>query len=355
MRIQVFDGASCFEDLAPAWNDLLSSVPTATPFQSREWHQTWFDHYGRSKQPYLVAAYEGNDLVGLFPLARKRGLWSILRSSGAGPSDYLQPLILPGYESGFERLLSEHLTDQSRAGLIDLHQLREDLSEMKLPDEISIEQGTCLVLNLPKSYDDYLATLGKSLRYDVRKLEKSLFKEGRASVMVVEEDRIGEGLDILFDQHKKRWRKRGLPGAFIGRAQAFHHDWGRKAIARGWLGLGILKFEDHPIGAIYTMSMGPSTFFYQAGFDPAHKTISPGTLLVASMIKRAIEEGRDHFDFLRGDEPYKRRWKPQREHKNYRRISAVGGPTGQLGARWNLLGSRIESKIRERLEGKGLL
>lgn len=355
MRIQVFDGADCFEELSSGWDELLKNVKTATPFQSREWHETWFNHYGRSKQPYFLTAFEGEDLVGLFPLARKRGIWSILRSCGTGPSDYLQPLIRPGYEERFNSQVVEHLTHQTKVGLVDLHQLRDDLSSVTLPNEICIEQGTCLVLDLPASYDEYLSTLGKSLRYDVRKLDKSLFKEGKASVSIVGADQIGQGLDILFDQHKKRWRKRGLPGAFIGRAQSFHHDWGRKAISQGWLGLGILSYEGNPIGAIYTMSMGASTFFYQAGFDPEHKAISPGTLLVASMIKRSIEEGKSHFDFLRGDEPYKRRWKPQREHKNYRKISAVGGPTGQLGARWNLLGSRIESKIRERIEGKGLL
>ena len=343
------------EHLQGPWRTLVAEVPTASPFQTWEWHDTWFKYFGRTKKPYLLGAYDGADLVGLYPLARKAGAWYVLRSSGAGPSDYLQPLIRPGYEPQVEEEFGAYLSAQRDYSLVDLHQLRDDLSRLKVPGEVELEQGTCLVLDLPSTYDEYLGSLGKSLRYDVRKLDKSLFNEGRARVDFVDEQNIGKGLDILFDQHKKRWRKRGLPGAFLGKTQDFHHAWGRHAVRAGWLQLGILSLDGAPIGAIYGMAMGQTVYFYQAGFDPAHKSVSPGTLLVASLIKTAIEDGRKHFDFLRGDEPYKRRWKPQREHKNVRKVIAVRGPMGELGARWNLLGSRVEAKIRARLEGKGLV
>lgn len=355
MRIQIHQDSACLDKLKGPWQQLANEDPRATPFQTWEWHSTWFKFFGRSKKPYLVAGYEGDDLVGLYPLARKAGAWYVLRSSGSGPSDYLQPLIRSGFESAFEKEIAAHLSEQKDYSLVDLHQIRDDLSDLEIPSAVELEQGTCLVLDLPGTYDEYLAMLGKSLRYDVRKLDKSLFSQGRAKVEMVNQSNLQQGLDILFDQHKKRWRKRGLPGAFLGKTQDFHHAWGQHAIAQGWLQLGILSLDGSPIGAIYGMAKGETVFFYQAGFDPIHKSVSPGTLLVASLIRKAIEDGRKHFDFLRGDEPYKRRWKPQREHKNVRKIIAVRGPMGELGAKWNLLGSRVEAKIRARLEGKSLV
>lgn len=291
----------------------------------------------------------------IYPLAGRPGPWYVLRSAGTGPSDYLQPIIRPDFQTQAVAAIADHLSSQRDYSLIDLHQLRDDKSNVELPEEFELEQGRCLVLDLPETYDAFLAMLGKSLRYDVRKLEKSLFAEGRAKIDYVDESNLHEGLEILFDQHKRRWKKRGLPGAFLGHAQAFHHAWGKLAIRNNWLQLGILSLDGAPIGAIYGMAMNSSVYFYQAGFDPAHKAVSPGTLLVASLVKRAIDEGREHFDFLRGDEPYKRRWKPQREHVNVRKIAAVSGPMGEIGARWNLLGSRVEAKIRARLEGGALL
>jgi CelD/BcsL family acetyltransferase involved in cellulose biosynthesis len=274
---------------------------------------------------------------------------------GSGPSDYLHPLALEGYEQSVAAEVANHLRELANVDLIDLHQVRETnrLAQQYEP-KMRIEQATCLVLDLPATYEDYLATLGKSLRYDVRKLEKSLFTEGKAVVEPVTEDQIGEGLDILFEQHKKRWRKRGLPGAFLGRAQAFHHDWGRLAIREGWLWLSILKLEGEPIGAIYAMRLGQACYFYQAGFDPTKGSISPGTLLVAATIRRAIEEGLSQFDFLRGDEPYKRRWKPQHEYKNLRLLNPRTSGRGGIGANWNEAGSKVEAKLRARLEGRGL-
>jgi CelD/BcsL family acetyltransferase involved in cellulose biosynthesis len=270
---------------------------------------------------------------------------------GLGPSDYLHPLAREGYEEIVSDALTEHLKGLRSVDLVDLHAVRETRALARFPAAKTIEQSTCLVLDLPPTYDAYLATLGKSLRYDVRKLDKTLFKEGRAKV----EEGGPEGMEVLFEQHHKRWRKRGLPGAFLGKAKRFHTEWAALAAQEGWLRLGVLKLDGEPIGAIYAMSMGETTYYYQAGFDPAQGAVSPGTLLVAHTIRSAIEEGRTRFDFMRGDEPYKRRWKPQHAYKNLRLLAPSAGMLGRAGSLWNDLGSRVESRVRARLEGRGLL
>lgn len=344
------------DDLRPEWQELAESAPSATPFQSWEWQSTWLKHYRGAKRPHLVTVREGKDLVGLMPLTRTVGPWRTIRAMGSGASDYLHPLAKEGYDEAVATEISQHLREMAKVDLVDLHQIRSTQPLVSNSSaRVKIEQATCLLLDLPATYDAYLATLGKSLRYDVRKLEKSLFNEGRATVEQVGEEEIGQGLDILFEQHKKRWRKRGLPGAFMAKAQRFHHEWGRLAIREGWLWLSILRLDSEPIGAIYAMRCGATCYYYQAGFDPSHGSISPGTLLVAATIRRAIDEGLEHFDFLRGDEPYKRRWKPQHELKNYRLLHAKNPFRGGMGASWNEAGSRVEARIRARLEGKSLI
>jgi CelD/BcsL family acetyltransferase involved in cellulose biosynthesis len=117
----------------------------------------------------------------------------------------------------------------------------------------------------------------------------------------------------------------------------------------------VLKLDGEPIGAIYAMALGETTYYYQAGFDPAKGSVSPGTLLVAHTIRHAIEEGAAHFDFMRGDEPYKRRWKPNHVYRNLRLIAPVNEILGKIGSSWNQVGSRVEGRIRARLEGRGLI
>src|SRR5690606_35042687 len=119
---------------------------------------------------------------------------------------------------------------QERRGLVDLHQIRED---MPLGDEPGgLEQAVCLVLDLPSTCEEYLKTIGKSLRYDARRLDK-----------LPAEITTGREIAVFLDLHNLRWRKRGLPGAFLGRAAGFHREWTALAESKGWLRLTILRHE----------------------------------------------------------------------------------------------------------------
>lgn len=354
LRTGLVTGPELFGALRADWLELQANSPGATPFQTFEWQSIWWKHFGGNKVPMALTVHEGDDLVGLMPLTRTRLPWRAVRPMGVGPSDYLHPLARSGYEDEVAERLLERLRASRDVDLVDLHQVRET-NALGVAASGAIHQATCLVLDLPPTYDEYLGMLGKSLRYDVRKLDKSLFKEGRARIEWVGETGVLPGMDVLFDLHRQRWKERHLPGAFLGRSIAFHREWAIRAAESGWLRLGLLHVDGQAIGAIYSMTMAGTAYYYQAGFDPAQGAVSPGTLLVASAVRRAIDEGARHFDFMRGDEGYKRRWKPQRELKNLRILVPASGAMGRLGSRWNAAGWRVEQRIRARLEGRGLL
>lgn len=343
MTVRVLEGAGFLESLRNDWNDLLERAPTATPFQTREWQSAWWEQFGRGKRPLAIELREGKDLVGLYPLMVNGGSWRTLRAMATGPSDYLHPLAAEGYEIAVAEALLEPLKTLPGVDLIDLHGLREDQPLSKVTTH---DQARCLVLDLPSSYDAFVASLSKSLRYDVRRLDKPPFKDGKATI----ETNAPHGLEILFALHKARWRAKRLPGAFIGRLVPFQYAWTAKALERGWLQLSVLRVEGEPIGALYAMTTGKQVFYYQAGFAPTEGSISPGSLLVAHTVRRAIEEGRTRFDFLRGDEPYKRRWKAQHEFADRRAVIPLNG-RGRAGAAWIEQAAKVEAKIRAKLEG----
>ena len=345
--MRVLEGPSFMETLREEWDDLLLAAPTATPFSTREWISTWWKFYGTGRKPLAVEVREGKDLVGLFPLSISSGPWRTLRAMGTGPSDYLHPLAREGFETTLATALAPALRELKGVDLIDLHGIREDqpLSSISTHD-----QARCLVLDLPPTYDAFLASLGKSLRYDVRRLDNSPFKEGKATIQNYPPGDLAEGMDVLLELHRARWRAKRLPGAFVGRLVPFQRAWTAEAAARGWLWLSVLRVEGTPIGALYAMTVGKQVFYYQAGFAPTEGSISPGTLLVAHTIRRAIEEGKSRFDFLRGDEDYKRRWKPQNAFVDRRAVIALNA-RGKVGAAWIEQASKIEAMIREKLEG----
>jgi CelD/BcsL family acetyltransferase involved in cellulose biosynthesis len=290
---------------------------------------------------------EGKDLVGLYPTFVTSGPWRTLRAMGTGPSDYLHPLARVGCEADVAKALEPALREFKGVDLLDLHGIRDD---QPLGTMTTDDQARCLVLDLPPTYDAFLTSLGKSLRYDVRRLDKGLFKEGEARIDSYPPGNIREGMNVLLELHRARWRAKRLPGAFVGRLVPFQRAWTEAAAKRGWLWLSVLQVKGEPIGALYAMTVGKQVFYYQAGFAPLEGSISPGTLLVAHTVRRAIEEGKTRFDFLRGDEDYKRRWKPQHAFVDRRAVIPLTS-RGKLGAEWIARAAKVEGKIRERLEG----
>lgn len=354
LRLEVIRNVSGFQHLKSDWQALAALCPDATPFQTWEWNQLWFHHFGALKTPLFLTVRHGDDLVGLFPLVKARALlWGTIKTMGNGPSDYLHPLLHPEFRSEALALFTDWIHSQN-SGIVDLHQIRDVQPILGGSwSEDPIDQATCLVLELPPTYDGFLQLIGKSLRYDVRKLDKEVFATGKAKIEWSSAQTAPEFFEDFLRLHEMRWKKRGLPGAFFGRTKRFQQDWVKIAAQNGWLWLSRLMLDGKVVGSVYAMSMGEAVYFYQSGFDPEAGSISPGTLLVASTIRRAIEEGKSEFDFMRGDEGYKRRWKPQREHQN-RRILFGKGLSGRLGMGWTRLAWRVECAIREKVEGKSL-
>jgi len=337
-----------------AWAGLMEDVPNATPFQSPDWQRSWSTYLAGRSEPLWLTVWEGDDLCGVWSLIIARGCWNALRPAGIGVSDYLDPLVRPGYEESFQSAFLALLEERKDVHLVDLHQQRSTTAIQSLHSTCKpITQARCLVLHLPESFEVYLSTLSKSLRYDAKFDQRSAFASGDATVETIRSpDAMAPALDAFFSLHKKRWVKRGLPGAFaFAKVRRFHHAYCRQAIQSGALDFNLLKSQGEIVGALYGLRGGNSAFFYQSGFDPAHKSLSPGTVLVSYAIKRSIDEGCTYFDFLRGDEAYKKRWRPQETRTNLRLLHARPGALAASALQWNLWSSDIDRRIRNRLEG----
>jgi CelD/BcsL family acetyltransferase involved in cellulose biosynthesis len=354
MRLRVLRGSQAFEELAPEWQALAETSPYATPFQTPHWLRTWANSYHRSFRFSAIEVREGNDLIGIVPLTRSVSPWHCYRSAAAGPSDYLAPLIqsdspelMNAIQEGYDYVSSKNL--------LDLHQIPSDhpIANTFVSTQ-RIEQAKCLVLDLPSTYDEYVKTLSKSLRYDVRRIDGKALTEKNASVEWVTPDNVQRFASTFFELHKARWKSRGLTGAFFGKGEKFQSEWMLEAVKNGWLWMNLLVADGNPVGCVYAMRFANTCYFYQAGMDPSASSLSPGTILVAKMIERAIAEGCTTFDFMRGDEPYKRRWKPTRERVNYRILIAPSNVLAQAGKRWNEVAWRVELQVRDKVEGKSL-
>ncbi len=77
---------------------------------------------------------------------------------------------------------------------------------------------------------------------------------------------------------------------------------------RGWLRVFSLRLHDRPCAGVITFrSPGNGLMAWATAYNESDKAWSPGIVAFAMTIRRAIEEGADHLDLLRGDCDYKAR------------------------------------------------
>jgi CelD/BcsL family acetyltransferase involved in cellulose biosynthesis len=168
---------------------------------------------------------------------------------------------------------------------------------------------SCPQLDLPDSWDAYLATLSANRRQILRRKERSLRGNHAVALTDYAADGLDEGWGHLMRLHERRWGDDG--GAFRDpRSERMQRQFAGEMARRQQLWLTTLDVDGQPAAAWYGFACGRTVYFYQGGRDPRWERESVGLVLMGMMIQRAIQQGYRAFNFLRGDDPYKRQWTP---------------------------------------------
>jgi CelD/BcsL family acetyltransferase involved in cellulose biosynthesis len=354
LEISEITDARQLASLAEEWQALADRAPEATLFQTWEWQSTWWRHYGRGRL-WVLAAREAGALVGLAPLYISRYYGVPLRRVafiGTGASDYLDFLALADRAEACRDAFLRHLARHSRRwDLVDFQQIREGsaLTRAAVPSGLraaQLHQETCPYVPLPDDWDGFAATVGKKLRSNIGYYRRLLAREFAAECDTVTNGELATTMDELFQLHQRRWRGRGLPGAFARpQARRFHQEVAQQLLDRGWLRLHRLRLDGETRAALYCFRYRGKGYYYLGGFEPSLARYSLGTVLTAHAIADAIEGGAREFDFLRGDEPYKYAWKAS-ERSNLRLLLWKPSFPSCLAPRLNGAERRIEREVK---------
>jgi CelD/BcsL family acetyltransferase involved in cellulose biosynthesis len=324
--IEHIEDASRFAALAGEWDALLQRSDAANVFLTWEWLNAWWTHLRGGRRLHLLAVRADGRLAAVAPLAlvppRLGRLvpFRTLQFLGAGTvgSDYLDviadrdargdvPRALAGV-IGRERWMLE--LGRVAAGGALAFELSRALQEGSWTCRAA-QSETCPFIPLAgHTWDSYLATLGSAHRYNVQRRLRNLQRRYRVELAcVTTEAERGPALSRLIALHEARWRGRGRSEAFCSPSLvAFHHDFTRRALERGWLRLLELRLDGRPAAALYGLRYRGTFSFYQSGFDPAFAKDSVGLAMMALAIQGALDEGAAEYDLLHGDESYKSLW-----------------------------------------------
>jgi CelD/BcsL family acetyltransferase involved in cellulose biosynthesis len=116
-------------------------------------------------------------------------------------------------------------------------------------------------------------------------------------------------LDELGRLHQATWQQRGRAGAFAEPHFArFHHALIDRALPRGEVELWRISAGPAVIGYLYNFQHRGRVLAYQSGFDYllADRRAKPGLSCHHLIIEKSLTAGRISYDFLAGDDRYKR-------------------------------------------------
>ncbi|MFY9510541.1 MAG: GNAT family N-acetyltransferase [Rubrivivax sp.] len=196
---------------------------------------------------------------------------------------------------------------------------------------------------LGRSYAEYEGTLPSRLRNTIKRGRKKLDAAGDWTLDVHREP--GAELECgIADWQAIYARSWKVPEPF----PEFVPDLCRTAAARGWLRLGVIRFQGRPIAAQLWIVKHGRALIYKLAYDEEYKRFSAGSVLSAELMRRAIDgDGVVDVDYLTGDDDYKRDWMSTRRQRVGLVAFRTGSLTGELSRAKHVLG-KLRARWRAR-------
>jgi len=310
----------------------------ADPMKGFEWNLSWWKSFQESGDLNLMTFERDGEVVGIAPLYVDR--WFIFKrlrflASGNVCSDYIDIICDPQHYELCVHSLAEYIeamdfdivelecTQDDRLG----RSLKRVLDQKFRYDHREVEPTWRL--DLPDTWKGFLKGCKNSLR---RKINKAIRRIDSGEVSITS---TAQGLDVnlafetLKKLHTKRFNSMDKPGVFADdRFTEFLRSSATEFCRQGKGEIVVASIDGQPFAAQLYFESQEGFQFYQGGNLPEMMNLEPGHLLFAWMVRRAIQRGDKVFDFLRGNEPYKKFWgaSPHAQYK-MRMISKRMFPT----------------------------
>ena len=299
-----------FAHLASYWSSSAHSLNWGSVFVLPGWLEVWWRVFQPEAELYLSVVRQGADVIGVAPLKVTEKTVSFI--GGADVCDYLDFVVAPGRENEFFGVL---LDDLRKKGInhLDLAHVRPDSTVITYlvdaaknrgyevschPDAISLE------LDLPPTWDEYLAILTKKQRHEMRRKLRRLWEAGNVDYRCVEvTQETGDFMDTFLKLFSLS--REDKANFMTAKMESFFRLLADAMAEIRLLRFGILELDALPAAMIMGFDYNDTMFLYNSAYNPDYGYLSVGLLSKVLCIKESIQRGRKKWDFLKGREAYK--------------------------------------------------
>jgi CelD/BcsL family acetyltransferase involved in cellulose biosynthesis len=326
LNVRVLDQEAELDTLAQEWEALLEQSDADTLFLTWEWVRAWWNSYKAGKSLFILEIRDGDDLVAIVPLYRRRfrkfglaytGLHLI--GDGSWDSDYLDAIARRGREQQVKQTLADFLTNGApRYDVLFLNDVPSTSITIDSMKPLHRSRGwhwreteaPCTQVELPGDWDTYLKRLAPRMRTKVRSLKRDLEKNFDVRYERCDDERdLDARLAGLFQLHALRWQLKGEGGVFSSpQKRRFYREIAGSFLAKGWLRFDSLAVGGRYVAHQFCVEYKSRVFLLQEGFDPQWQEHGVGNVLRAHVLRDCIERGVKAYDFLAGVTPHKLSW-----------------------------------------------
>lgn len=295
-----------FDSIWSAWERILPTCSTNTVFVTPWWQRVWWDNFADGNELQILSVRDADETIGIAPLMSVGD-----RLTFAGDKDlfdYFDFLVPQGNEERFYSKMFDHIAGIDWR-ILDLPSLPKDSPTLVHLPRLARERGllvemeeeeTTPVAYLPGSWEEYLASLRKKDRHELRRKLRRL--EAADSPRQYD----CYSLSCMQDFFRLlRLSRRDKEEFLTPERERFFSEIAQELSDRDQFKLYFLEVDGERVAGCICFDYGDSYLLYNSGYDPGYSRLSVGLLNKALSLQTAIEEGRRSFNFLKGNERYK--------------------------------------------------
>jgi len=293
-----------FNDLEKYWNELKTETGYY-PFQSYSYLKIFSDNFIKGKNLYLLGVFENEKVIGLGGFER---VGEKIIFIGMKPVFGNQELTDFGDVTCLKNKINQvwpgiiNYFSNEKIKQLQLDYVRDDSPTLSFFKNSKITQQTVSpFINLPQTFEDYLASLNRKDRHEFKRKLKRLEK---ISYRFLFDEEINQ---TNFDQFIKLHQQSDPEKNQFMSDQMKNFFWQLVNINDSvWqIKFSSMFIENQKVASVLYFSNNKEMLLYNSGFNPEFNQYSVGLISKVFMIKTAIEKNFLTFDFLRGNERYK--------------------------------------------------
>lgn len=176
-------------------------------------------------------------------------------------------------------------------------------------------------------WQTYFASLSSRVRNTVTRRTRNFLRDGRGELaVVIAGDELEDAIAAFTDIYNNSWKRQEPYPRFMPELL-------RLAARRGWLRLGIARYDGKPVAAQAWLVSGGVAYIFKLAYHGDFAELSPGTVLSAHLMEYVISrDGVEAIDYGSGDDAYKKDWMSCRRER--RGIAAYNPRSLRGAAQW---------------------